>query len=245
VPVPKTEPPIDSVWTRPTRIRDQPLSRERIVVEAMRLLDAEGIDALSMRRLGTRLNAGATSMYTHVANKTELIELVVDAAYGELDVPVAGDRAGWRAAAGRCARDLRGLLLRHPWMVSVLGETGLAYLGPNMMRLAEGMLAMLETAGFVGDEADRAMNTLVAYAIGRSASEAAWLKTLRRSGQGEREWVRRLMPSAEEAARAYPRLRQRYAAHRDRDPEQTREDNFTYGLERVLDGLETRLGRDS
>ena len=74
-----TQPGIASPWNRPQKRRTQPaLSREQIVAEAFALLDAEGIDALSMRKLGARLNAGATSLYTHVANKEELLALVVD-----------------------------------------------------------------------------------------------------------------------------------------------------------------------
>lgn len=241
--MPTDEQPLPSVWVRTgKRQRQRPaLSRDRIVAEAIRLLDADGIDALSMRRLGTRLDAGATSMYTHVANKDELIELVVDEVYGEMTVPNADDAASWRAAAHDCAHNLRSVILHHPWLVSVLGETGLAYLGPNMMRLAEGMLAMFETAGFAGEEADHAMSAIVAYVLGRCVSEAAWLRAHTRGGQNEREWVQRLWPAAEEAARAYPRLRQRYATYRGRNPRKTREENFAYGLDRLLDGLQTRL----
>ncbi|MBO0515534.1 TetR/AcrR family transcriptional regulator, partial [Streptomyces beijiangensis] len=87
---------VPSVWTRPQRrVREQPaLSRDQIVTEALALLDDAGIEALSMRKLGTRLNAGATSLYTHVANKDELIELVVDLVYGEIEVPAGGSGDG-------------------------------------------------------------------------------------------------------------------------------------------------------
>lgn len=243
MPARTNEESLPSVWTRPQRPRrDQPpLSRDQIVSAAVRLLDAEGIDALSMRRLGTELNAGATSMYTHVASKDELIELVVDEVLGEARVPAAGDPAGWRAAATGFAHGLRSTLLQHPWIVSVLGQAGLAYLGPNMMRLYDLMLGVFETGGFASDEADHAMETLVAYVVGIATSEAAWLTTIARSGQSERDWVERLWPAAEKAAQAYPRLRERYAAQRGAEPREAREDSFGYGLELILDGLETRL----
>jgi AcrR family transcriptional regulator len=209
------------------------------VSAALQLLNAEGIDALSMRKLGTRLNAGATSMYSHVANKDELIELVVDEVYGEIEVPGAGDPADWRAATTRCAHRLRSTFLRHPWIVSVLGEVGVAYLGPNMMRLSEAMLAVFEEAGFSLEQADQAANTVAAYVIGMSTSEAAWLRMLTRSGQSEQEWTERLWPAA---VQAYPRLRKLYAAQRGQDSGGTRNGNFDNGLECVLDGLATRLG---
>lgn len=135
---------VPSVWTRPQRrVREQPaLSQEQIVSEALALLDDAGIEALSMRKLGTRLNAGATSLYTHVANKDELIELVVDLVYGEIEVP--GGAGEWRDAAAVSAYSLRAMVLRHPWVASVLGQVGLAGLGPNVMRMAERMQALFE-----------------------------------------------------------------------------------------------------
>ncbi|MFG2379694.1 TetR/AcrR family transcriptional regulator [Streptomyces avermitilis] len=234
---------IQSVWTRPRGGRERPvLSREQIVAEALRLLDSEGIDALSMRKLGNRLSAGATSLYRHVANKDELIELAVDEIYGEIglsDAPAAPER--WRADAAHCAHSLRTTMLRHPWIASVRGEMGMAHLGPNWMRLSEAMLGVFTTAGFPRDEADRAVATLIAYVTGTATSEAAWLTALARSGRSEQEWVDELWPAAEQAAQAYPRLREGYAEQRGKDPRKSREEGFQYGLDRVLDGLETRL----
>ncbi|WP_049570869.1 TetR/AcrR family transcriptional regulator [Streptomyces sp. SBT349] len=234
---------VPSVWTRPHRARrEQPsLSRAQIVTEALRLLDSDGLDALSMRKLGTRLNAGATSMYTHVANKDELIELVVDEVYGEMDVVPPSGPEGWREAAAECAHRLRSVILRHPWMVSVLGEVGLAHLGPNLMRMSEGLLGLFEEAGFTLDEANQAAQTLVSYVTGKATSEAALLVTLARGDQDERQWRKQVRPAAERAARPYPRLRRLYAAQREEDTGTAREDGFDYGLARILDGLQTRL----
>ncbi|WP_372408686.1 TetR/AcrR family transcriptional regulator [Streptomyces luteireticuli] len=235
--------PIPSVWTRPRRgRREQPaLSREQIVSTALELLDAEGVAALSMRKLGTRLNAGATSMYTHVANKDELVELVVDAVYGEVEVPAPGAPDDWRDATVRCAHSLRSTILRHPWMASVAGELGVTQLGPNVMRLSEGMLALFETAGLPAGEADLAVSTLTSYVMGITTAEAAWLTTLARHGQSEREWMESLWPAAEEAADGHPQLLVHYASLRHKDPRETREEKFDYGLRMVLDGLEARL----
>lgn len=135
------------------------------------------------------------------------------------------------------------MILRHPWMASLLGQAGLAYLGPNLMRMTERMATLFEAAGFTGREVRQAWYTVIAYVVGVATSEAAWLTMLARAGESEQAWVARLRPAAEEAAKAYPRLREQYAAQRDRDPQQRREEDFTYGLERVLDGLESRLRR--
>ncbi|MER5780689.1 TetR/AcrR family transcriptional regulator [Streptomyces mobaraensis] len=240
---PAADRPIPSVWARPRRPRrEQPvLSREQIVSAALDLLDADGLEALSMRKLGARLNAGATSMYTHVSTKDELIELVVDEVYGEIEVPAADGSADWREAAARCAHGLRTTILRHPWLAPALGGLGLTQLGPNAMRLSEGLLALFEAAGLPVDEADLAVSALSAYVIGVSISEAAWLTTVARSGRTEREWFRDLWPAAEEATDERPQLRAQYASLPDRDPRETRDEKFAYGLQRVLDGLATRI----
>lgn len=240
--MPVDKQPVPSVWTRPRRQREQPaLSQERIVTEAVQLLDAAGIDALSMRSLGTRLGAGATSLYRHVANKDELIELVVDEVYGELALPDAADPASWRASIGACAHDLRAMALRHPWVASVLGQVGLASLGPNVTRFSEATLAVFDAAGLDLREADQAMNTVLAYVIGMATSEAAYLSLLARSGQDEKTWIESLRPAAEQAVEDHPRLREGYAAQSGQDPREIRENNFEYGLQLILDGLATRL----
>src|ERR1700751_10318 len=89
---------IPSVWTRQREPEQPALSRAAIVREAIAMLDAEGTEALSMRKLGARLNAGAPSLYRHVASKDELMELALDEVAAEIAVP-AIEGQGWRAAA--------------------------------------------------------------------------------------------------------------------------------------------------
>ncbi|WP_405613296.1 TetR/AcrR family transcriptional regulator [Streptomyces sp. NBC_01508] len=239
--MPADEKPTASVWTRPRRTQREQLTREQIVAAAIELLDAEGIDALSMRKLGTRLDAAATSLYRHVANKDELIELVVDDVYGELEVPAVAGRTQWRAAVTRTATGLRAMSLRHPWIAPELGQVGLVHIGPNAMRMASGLLAQFEAAGFPTDEKNQAAGTLTAYVIGIATSEAAYLSLIARSGKTEQEWVAGLRPAFDEATRQHPRLREGSSAQQDVHPQQIRDDDFAYGLDRVLDGLTARL----
>lgn len=237
--------PVPSVWTRPRRQKEQaPLSREQIVAAAVRLLDAEGIEALSMRKLGTEMGTAATSLYRHVANKDELIELVVDEVYGELELPEAGGPDAWRASLSHSGHSLRDMVLRHPWVASVLGQVGLAHLGPNLMRMSERMLRLARTAGFPPGEADLAMKAVISYVIGATTSEASYLSLLARSGMSEADWLRSLAPAAQQALDEHPLTQDHYATQRDRDPARLREENFDYGLQRVLDGLATRIDRD-
>ncbi|MBP2340294.1 TetR/AcrR family transcriptional regulator [Saccharothrix coeruleofusca] len=234
---------LPTVWAREDRSRrEQPaLSRAQIVAEALRLLDAEGMEALTMRKLGARLDAGATSLYRHVANKDELVELVVDEVFGEIRTSSGGD---WRSAVADVARDMRAAILRHPWVASALGAAGMSYLGPNLLRLSEDLLVTLEAAGFPLLPANIAMNTVFAYVIGVATSEAAWLTMLQRGGQSEQEWTARLRPTIERATRGYPRLAALYEAEGARNPEEVREDDFEVGLRHVLDGLEVARDRD-
>ncbi|MFE1234944.1 TetR/AcrR family transcriptional regulator C-terminal domain-containing protein [Streptomyces sp. NPDC058745] len=234
--------PIPSVWARQQREPDQPaLSRASIVREAIVMLDADGIEALSMRKLGARLNAGATSLYRHVATKDELMELAVDEVAAEITVPPAGG-PGWRAAATEAAASFRATALRHPWLSSVLGQAGLAYLGPNLMAYSERLAALFTSAGF--PEPSRAIDTVLSYVIGMSTTEAAWLTTVARSGETEADFIARLMPAAQQAAAGHDHLTDAYAdagVHAIVDPVEIRDNKFAYGLEVVLDGLALRL----
>jgi AcrR family transcriptional regulator len=241
--MPTDQQAVPSVWTRnlPKRRAQDALSRDQIVSAAIALLDADGVEALSMRKLGAKLGAGATSLYWHVANKDQLMELVVDEAFGELDLPDPGGPDGWRSAATAAATSVRAVMTRHPWLAGALGEVGLAYLGPNLMVGMDRFLAIFVTAGLELVEAGRAVETLIAYVIGVASGESAWQITVARSGIDERALLENLWPAAEQAAHAYPLLRDMYAATRGMDPADDRRDSFTYGLDRVLDGLATRL----
>ncbi|MFD7496116.1 TetR/AcrR family transcriptional regulator C-terminal domain-containing protein [Streptomyces sp. NPDC059832] len=231
--------PIPSVWTRQQREPDQPaLSRAAIVREAIVMLDADGIEALSMRKLGARLNAGATSLYRHVATKDELMELAVDEVFAEITVPPA-DSPDWRAAATEAARSFRSTALHHPWLASVLGQAGLAYLGPNLMSFSERLAALFTAVGF--PEPSRAIDTVMTYVIGMSTTEAAWLTTVARSGETEADFMSRLMPAAQQAAAEHDHLAGTFTASAETAPEEIRDSKFTYGLEVVLDGLALRL----
>ena len=231
--------PIPSVWARQQREADQPaLSRAAIVREAVAMLDADGIEALSMRKLGARLNAGATSLYRHVATKDELMELAVDEVFGEITPPpTAGPE--WRDAATEAARSFRTTALRHPWLASVLGQAGLAYLGPNLMSYSERLAGLFAAIGF--PEPSRAIDTVLSYVIGMSTTEAAWLTTVARSGESEADFIARLMPAARQAASGHEHLSSTQGATVILDPAAIRDAKFDYGLEVVLDGLEMRL----
>jgi AcrR family transcriptional regulator len=120
-------------WTRvPPSSRRPRLSRDDLAAAAVRLADAEGIDALSMRRLAAELDVGTMSLYHYVKTKDELMTVVVDAVMGEVVVP-EGDQIpdDWRAALALIARRSRAALARHPWMMDVMDDPPI---GPNSVR---------------------------------------------------------------------------------------------------------------
>lgn len=233
--------PAPSVWARPQRGPGHPgLSRAVIVRAAIDVLDAEGVEALTMRKLGARLNAGATSVYRHVATKDELMELAVDEAFAEITVPSA-EGSDWRAAVTEAAASFRAAALRHPWLSSVLGPAGLVYLGPNLMSFSERLNGLFTAAGF--PEPSRAIDTVLSYVIGMSTTEAAWLSAVARSGESEADFIASFMPAVEQAV-ADSGLDDSYTAATAAaaiDPAAMRDDKFAYGLDVVLDGLTARL----
>jgi AcrR family transcriptional regulator len=234
-----------SVWLRPPRTpTGQPsLSREQIVRAAIELLDAEGPAGLSMRRLGTKLGAGATSLYWHVANKDELLELAVDEVLGEVYVPVPGDTS-WRIGASICANGMRSALLRHPWVISLLGRH--PTLGPNAMRLGERLVTLFTRAGFSGMALSHATAVLNAHAIGAATSEAAVRSALARTGKTWQEIAADVEPHLERLGPESPHYEKwrKETGPMRQDPEQVLEESYAFGLERLLDGLELWLAKN-
>ncbi|GGL21016.1 TetR/AcrR family transcriptional regulator C-terminal domain-containing protein [Planomonospora parontospora] len=235
--------PIDSVWTREPRTSRSPtLSRGQIVRAAMELLDAEGVDALSMRRLGAKLGAGATSIYWHVAHKEELLELVMDEVYGEVPLPDP-EVVGWEDAVTVFAYGLRDALFKHPWAVSLISTR--PALGPNAIRRAALMATTFERAGFTGLEVDYAGAALLSYVLGATAPEIAWQDMTDRSGLDGEELLAAMHETVRRAARDHPDLISRHERYRDHDAAVTRAVSFDFGLTCLLDGLRARLARDA
>jgi AcrR family transcriptional regulator len=120
------------------------LSRERVLREAMRLADGHGMDALSMRKLGRVLGAGAMSLYHYVANKEELLDGMVDLVFAEIEFPTSeGD---WREAMRRSSALTRDVLLRHPWAIALMESR--TNPGPANLRHRNAYTGCLRMGGF-------------------------------------------------------------------------------------------------
>ena len=137
-------PPWQRLPERGTRRRRDPISREAIVAAAIRLLDADGLDALSMRGIADDLGTGAASLYWHVGSKDGLLDLIFDQLIGEVTVPDP-DPARWREQVKEVARSQRAVSLAHPYVVRI--SIGRIPMGPNALRYSERVLAILRAAG--------------------------------------------------------------------------------------------------
>jgi AcrR family transcriptional regulator len=229
-----------SIWTRqraaaPAR---ETLSRQQIVQAALATLDEEGLAGLSMRKLAARLGAGATSLYWHVQTKDDLIDLVIDEIYGEVDVPDP-ELAGWRNGALLFAHSLRAAVLRHPWLPEIVYTR--PSLGPNAMSLGSRGVVLFGAAGFTGRDVDQAMSTLMSYVLGSVSSEAAVRTVARKTGQSIEEWTGEVLEQAQGVLGDHPEMQESVQRWAGRDPNAVYNEAFTFGLEIILDGLEARI----
>jgi AcrR family transcriptional regulator len=124
--------------------RRDPLTQDAIVDTAMRVLDAEGLDGLSMRRIADELDTGPASLYWHVGSKDGLLDLIFDRVIGEQEVPAPAP-GEWREQLKEVARDMRRTILRHRDVVQI--SIGRIPMGPNAIRYSERVLAMLRAGG--------------------------------------------------------------------------------------------------
>lgn len=161
-------PPWQRTPVRQVRRRRDPISRGAIVSTAIRLLDAEGLGALSMRRIASQLGTGAASLYWHVGSKDGLLDLVFDEIVGEVRVPDP-DPLRWREQVKDIARAQRAVSLRHPYAVQL--SIGRIPLGPGALRYSERTLAVLRAGGLPPRLAVQGSHLLIATVNGFTLDE--------------------------------------------------------------------------
>lgn len=144
-----------------------PLSAERIAAAAIELLDADGIEGLTMRRLADRLGAGAMSLYWHVANKEEVFDLALDAVLAYRRPQQAAEAAQWRRDVIEMLEDWRASMLRHPWSATLLPRRAL---GPNMLDRLELLSRTLSAAGVADADLNAAIWSVWNYVIGATVT---------------------------------------------------------------------------
>ncbi|RZS44382.1 TetR family transcriptional regulator [Herbihabitans rhizosphaerae] len=221
--------------TRPRRHLDQ----DQIVAATLKVLDAEGLDAVSMRRVAAELDTGPASLYAHVANKNELLDLVYDRVLVDIEVPEPDParwadqfkdvvRACWRATAAH--NDIAAAALAN------------IPVGPNSLRIAEGMLAILVRGGGLAPrDASWAIDRIALYIAADAYEGSLHLAKQRASGKSVQEYTDEFVGQ----------LRDYYASlPEDRFPltvgsvgqmtAGSSDERFEYGLDLLVDGLAAR-----
>lgn len=222
------------VWERPEppdRPVPAPLSRERIVRAAIELADADGLDAVSLRKVAAVLDVGPMRLYGYIDTKEELLDLMVDAVYAE--IRPGGD--DWRQALRSLAEATRRAAQRHEWLADLIG--GRPQLGPNTLAAGNAVVAAMEGVGL--DVVVPAVAAVRAYVIGAVRKEIGERRAERASGMDIRQFQVAYGPYLERtfAAGQFPALATvvRDGPHLDAD------ETFRAGLEFVLDGIASRI----
>jgi AcrR family transcriptional regulator len=221
--------------TDPSPAPRTPLTRKRVLQAAVALADETGIESLTMRKLGQALGVEAMSLYYHVANKEALLDGMVDLVFGEIEFPTGG--ADWKAAMRQRAVSARAALRRHPWAVALMESRRTP--GPANLRHHDAVLGCLRRAGFAVALTAHAYSLLDAYVYGFALQEAS----LPFKGPEETtEVAQEIMAGF--PADAYPHLTELAVQHVLR-PGYDYGDEFEFGLDLILDGLQRTAQRAS
>jgi AcrR family transcriptional regulator len=204
-----------------------PLNRERVMRAALVLADRSGIDAVTMRKLGQELGVEAMSLYNHVANKDDIIDGIVDLVFNEIALP--GDGAPWKPAMRKRAVSAHQALLRHPWAPSLMQSRSKP--GAATLQHHDSVLRSLRTAGFTLVMAAHAVSVIDGYLYGFALQQINLpLQSQEQVAEVGDNILRQL-------AGEYPHLAEMIIDHAMK-PGYNYGDEFEFGLDLILDGLE-------
>ena len=214
--------------------RRRTLTCERVVAEALTVIAAHGVDALSMRALATRLGVVPAALYRHVRNKEQLYDLVLDGVLAEVDCQL--DRSlAWAEQVTKLAHRLRTVLEDHPGIAGLLKTRD--PLGPHSLALAEAFLAPLHAAGLSGRETGLAFSLLYDYTLGFALSSRTSVNEQRVRDDDTRHKLHAFLRSL--PADRFPTL----VALGEHVWVDNRDERFTTGLDTLLDGLDAARHR--
>lgn len=221
-----------AAWSEPDTAR-LTVTREQVVRRAIEVLNDEGFDRLTMRRLAERLGIKAASLYNHVSDKHELLALMADAICAE--IPDLDQSKAWREQAEAMALEMRRVLMAHRDGARVLAAT--PPVGPHRLRLIEQSLHALESAGFSPEKTTDAAFVMNSYVVGfvldetlGSPRDTAAAKRMREEG---RRWFKSLPKER------YPTL----VSLADELIDAPADRRFALGIRALLDGFELRLSK--
>ena len=223
------------------------LTVDAIVGAAIEIADAEGLDAVSMRRVADRLGAGTMSLYTHVPGKTDLTELMIDAAladlYPDVDAPTR-DAPDWRGALTFVAHRNWDLYQRHPWLLEVGGARPV--LGPHTTLKYETELHALDGVGISDVEIDSVLTLVLTHVSATARALAAVTRTREESGMTDTEWwtaTAPLLATLIDGAKFPLAARVGEASSVYYDAASDPVHAMTFGLDCILDGVAALIAR--
>ncbi|RZU53770.1 TetR family transcriptional regulator [Krasilnikovia cinnamomea] len=213
--------------SRPRAART-PLTRDAVLRAAVGLADSGGLAALTMRKLGEAVGVEAMSLYTHVAGKEDLLDGMIDVVFSELDLPDAG--GDWRGAMRQRAISIRRALTRHRWAIGLMESR--TNPGPATLRHHDAVLGCLRAGGFTVSLAGHAYSLLDSYIYGFALQERGLpFDTPEQTAELAQVML------AQFPADRYPHLAE-FTRERVLRPGYDYGEEFTYGLDLILDGLE-------
>jgi AcrR family transcriptional regulator len=223
---------------KPTRGPKPTLTLDRIVTAAIEIADAEGLEALSMRRVAEALGVGTMSLYRYVPGKAELLDLMLDAISGP-DPSIGGIDGDWRTAMEALGRGIWRLYLRHPWLPFV--DQSRPLLGPNSLDGFEVALRGLTDSGLTDQQQVNAISVIEAFVSSAARLHNNAVMAERRTGVSTEEFWLAQTPVLEKAMSTgrYPLI----AALDDDAFASSPEEFFEFGLQCLLDGLEALVER--
>lgn len=212
-----------------------PLSKDAIAEAGLAVLERDGLDGLSMRKVAAELDVRAASLYWHVRDKQDLLDLLADALLRDMDMNWSGD--DWRERMRGAARCYRRCITSHRDAIRVLAGRFTA--GPNTLRAMELVLSTLRDAGFSkGDAAHGLYLIMVAYVQGFVSQETAPMNAAEASGATPEQAMERLAGEiAAQPRDLYPNIQDNI----DKLTMLNLDSRFEFGLERILDGMAQRL----
>ncbi|MEW9530226.1 TetR/AcrR family transcriptional regulator [Microbispora sp. NPDC049125] len=232
----------ENLWMRPEHPARGPrpgFSRARLAETAVRVADAEGLDAISMRRLAAELGAGTMSLYRYVSGKDDVIDLMINAVLAEY-LPDGTVLTGeWTADLRTLAWDVRRSITRHPWIAPLVASRQQP--SPHGLRVMESALHMLDGLGLGVNEMLTMIGSVFAYVHGFVQSELADREAMRRTGLDLVQWMALQLPYIQSviASGEHPML-ERMTTEGGRDYIDA-DERFAYGLDGLLAGLAARL----
>ncbi|WP_367322080.1 TetR/AcrR family transcriptional regulator [Streptomyces sp. HUAS ZL42] len=245
--------PRSSVWLEGKARRGgrggQPsgLDRERITQVTVRLLDAEGLAKFSMRRLAAELNVTAMSVYWYVDTKDDLLELALDAVFGELSLPDPdAAHEDWRDQLRMMATEYRTLLVRHPWLSPLVGRY--LNIGPNALAFSRLVQRVIRRTGLPAHGVTGAISAVFQFVYGYGTIEGHFFTRVADAGMTPDDYFQQAMTSvmteaAPEAAEVLEEAQDIMAARGGDTVAEMLDRDFTFALDLLVAGIEAMVER--